>query len=83
METADNDLILCRVQFPNLENDTFSATLATTSNTDKLVNLGEGVVITLQYKSYSTNPTTHEVTDTYNDGTLVIMRSANGVLLDV
>ena len=78
METADNDLILCRVQFPNLENDTFSATLATTSNTDKLVNLGEGVVITLQYKSYSTNPTTHEVTDTYNDGTLVIMRSANG-----
>ena len=78
METADNDLILCRVQFPNLENDTFSATLATTSNTDKLVNLGEGVVITLQYKSYSTNPTTHEVTDTYNDGTLIIMRSANG-----
>lgn len=77
-DTSDNDLILFKIQLPNIENDTFAANLETNSNMVKLVNLGEGVKINLRYTSTSTNPTTGIVTDTYNDGTLIIMRSANG-----
>jgi hypothetical protein len=69
---------LFRVQLPNVENDVFAANLYTNSNTTKIVNLGDGVKVNLRYTSTSTNPTTHETSDTYNDGTLIIMRSANG-----
>jgi len=69
---------LFRVQLPNIENDVFAANLYTDSNTTKIVNLGDGVKINLRYTSTSTNPATQEVSDTYNDGTLIIMRSANG-----
>lgn len=69
---------LFRVQLPNVENDVFAANLYTNSNTTKIVNLGDGVKINLRYTSTSTNPATQEVSDTYNDGTLIIMRSANG-----
>lgn len=77
-DSQDNDLILFKIQLPNIENDTFAANLETNSNMVKLVNLGEGVKINLRYTSTSTNPTTGVVTDTYNDGTLIIMCSANG-----
>lgn len=69
---------LFRVQLPNIENDTFSANLTTNSNTTKIVNLGDGVIVGLKYTSTATNPTTHQTVDTGNDGTLVISRSANG-----
>jgi hypothetical protein len=69
---------LFRVQLPNIENDIFAVNLSTNSNTNKIVNLGDGVKIGLKYTSTSTNPTTMEVTDTWNDGTLIISRSANG-----
>ena len=69
---------LFRVQLPNIENDVFAANLYTTSNTNKLVNLGQGVQIDLKYTSTSTNPSTQAVSDTYNEGTLIISRSANG-----
>ena len=69
---------LFKVQLPNIENDTFSVNLTTNSNTQKLVNLGDGVKINLKYTSTATNPTTGVITDTYNDGTLIISRSANG-----
>lgn len=69
---------LFKVQLPNVENDTFTANLTTNSNTSKIVNLGEGVIIGLKYSSVSTNPTTHISVDTGNDGTLIISRSANG-----
>ena len=69
---------LFRVQLPNIENDIFSATLSTNSNTNKLVNLGDGIKINIRYTSTSTNPSTQAVSDTYNDGTLIISRSANG-----
>lgn len=69
---------LFKVQLPNMENDTFSVNLTTNSNTTKLVNLGEGVIINLRYTSVSTNPTTGVSVDTYNEGTLIIQRSANG-----
>lgn len=70
--------VLFKVQLPNLENDTFSANLTTNSNTTKLVNLGSGVKVNLRYTSTSTNPTTGVTVNTYNEGTLVIMRAANG-----
>lgn len=69
---------LFKVQLPNIENDTFSVNLTTNSNTQKLVNLGDGVKIALRYTSTATNPSTGVVSDTYNDGTLIISRSANG-----
>lgn len=69
---------LFKVQLPNIENDTYSVNLTTNSNTQKLVNLGAGVKINLKYTSTSTNPTTGVISDTYNDGTLIISRSANG-----
>ena len=69
---------LFKVQLPNVENDTFSVNLTTNSNTQKLVNLGDGVRINLKYTSIATNPVTGTITDTYNDGTLIISRSANG-----
>ena len=69
---------LFRVQLPNIENDIFAANLYTISNTNKLVNLGSGVKLQLKYTSTSTNPSTQEVSDTYNEGTLIISRSANG-----
>lgn len=69
---------LFRVQLPNVENDTFSANLTTNSNTTKIVNLGDGVIIGLKYTSTATNPTTQQTVDTGNDGTLIISRSANG-----
>ena len=76
---GDTSIIpLFKVALPNLENDIYSANLYTNSNTTKLVNLGQGIKINLRYTSTSTNPTTQEVTDTFNDGTLIIMRSANG-----
>lgn len=77
-DSGNNDLILFKIQLPNIENDTFAANLETNSNLNKLVNLGDGVKINLRYTSTSTNPTSHVVTDTYNDGSLIIMRSANG-----
>lgn len=69
---------LFKVQLPNIENDTYSVNLTTNSNTQKLVNLGNGVKINLRYTSTATNPTTGAISDTYNDGTLIISRSANG-----
>ena len=69
---------LFKVQLPNIENDTYSVNLTTNSNTQKLVNLGAGVKINLKYTSTSTNPTTGVISDTYNEGTLIISRSANG-----
>jgi len=69
---------LFKVQLPNIENDTFTVNLTTNSNTTKMVNLGEGVIINLRYTSVSTNPTTGVSVDTFNDGTLIIQRSANG-----
>ena len=69
---------LFKVQLPNIENDVYSVSIATNSNTKKLVNLGAGVKINVRYTSISTNPTTGAITDTYNDGTLIITRSANG-----
>ena len=77
-DDEDPSHILFRVQLPNLENDTFSVNLETNSNTSKLVDFGDGVKINLRYTSTSTNPTTGVRTDTYNDGTLIIMRAANG-----
>ena len=74
---------LFRVQLPNIENDTFSANLTTNSNTTKIVNLGDGVIVGLKYTSTATNPTTHQTVDTGNDGTLVISRSANGSAFSV
>lgn len=74
---------LFRTQLPNVENDTFSANITTNSNTEKLVNLGEGVIIGIKYTSTATNPTTHQTVDTGNDGTLVISRSANGSAFSV
>lgn len=76
---GDTSIIpLFKVALPNLENDIYAANLYTNSNTTKLVNLGQGIKINLRYTSTSTNPTTQVVTDTFNDGTLIIMRSANG-----
>ena len=77
---SDGDTItpLFKVQLPNLENDICTVTLSTSSNTAKLVNLGDGVKVYIRYTSTTTNPTTGETSDTFNDGTLVIMRSANG-----
>lgn len=69
---------LFKVQLPNIENDTFSVNLTTNSNTQKLVNLGNGVKINLRYTSTATNPTSGAISDTFNDGTLIISRSANG-----
>lgn len=69
---------LFRVQLPNIENDIFSVNLSTNSNTTKMVNLGDGIKVGLKYTSTSTNPSTMQVTDTWNDGTLIISRSANG-----
>lgn len=77
-DDEDPSHILFRVQLPNLENDTFSVNLETNSNTSKLVDFGDGVKINLRYTSTSTNPITGVRTDTYNDGTLIIMRAANG-----
>ena len=77
-DDGDPSHILFRVQLPNLENDTFSVNLETNSNTSKLVDFGDGVKINLRYTSTSTNPITGVRTDTYNDGTLIIMRAANG-----
>ena len=76
---GDSSIVpLFRVQLPNVENDTFSVNLITNSNTNKIVNLGDGVVVGLKYTSISTNPTTGISVDTYNDGTLIIQRSVNG-----
>ena len=77
---SDGDTItpLFKVQLPNLENDICTVTLSTSSNTAKLVNLGDGVKVNIRYTSTTTNPSTGETSDTFNDGTLVIMRSANG-----
>lgn len=69
---------LFKVQLPNIENDTFSVNLTTNSDTQKLVNLGDGVKVNLRYTSTATNPTSGAISDTYNDGTLIISRSANG-----
>ncbi len=69
---------LFKVQLPNVENDTFAAELTTNSNTSKLVNLGDGVKVQIRYTSTSTNPNTGVVSDTFNDGTLHILRSSNG-----
>ena len=66
------------MQLPNVENDTFAAELTTNSNTSKLVNLGDGVKVQIRYTSTSTNPNTGVVSDTFNDGTLHILRSSNG-----
>ena len=74
----DDKLILFRIQLPNVENDSFSVRLETNSNTNKLVNLGDGIKINLRYTSVSENPVTHAITDTYNPGNLIILRSANG-----
>lgn len=73
-----NSHILFRVQLPNIENDSFSVSLSTNSNTNKLVNLGNGVKVNLRYTSTATNPSTNVTYDTYNDGTLIILRSSNG-----
>lgn len=76
---GDSSIVpLFRVQLPNVENDTFSVNLTTNSNTSKIVNLGDGVIVGLKYTSISTNPTTGVSVDTYNDGTLIIQRSVNG-----
>lgn len=75
---GENIKPLFKVQLPNLENDICTAALTTTSNTAKLVNLGNGVKVNIRYTSTTTNPSTGETSDTFNDGTLVIMRSANG-----
>ena len=69
---------LFKVQLPNLENDTFTSYLYTNSNTNKLVNLGAGVSVNLRFTSTQSNPTTGITSDTNNEGTLIIMRSANG-----
>ena len=62
-------------QFPNA--DTYTVSLETSSNTDKLVNLGEGVKVDIRYTSTSA-PIGGEATDTGNEGTLTIQRSYNG-----
>lgn len=69
---------LFKVQLPNMENDVFAVNLSTSSNTKKLVNLGEGVKVQIRYTSTSTNPSTDVTSDTFNDGTLIITRSSNG-----
>ena len=77
--SGDSSIIpLFRVQLPNIENDIYAANLYTNSDTNKLVNLGQGIKIGLKYTSTSTNPSTQVVSDTYNEGTLIISRSANG-----
>ena len=62
-------------QFPNA--DTYTVSLTTSSNTNKLVNLGEGVKVNIRYTSTSA-PIGGEATDTDNEGTLTIQRSYNG-----
>lgn len=69
---------LFRVQLPNIENDIFASNLYTTSNTNKMINLGAGIKLNIRYTSTSTNPSTQEETDTFNEGSLIITRSANG-----
>lgn len=69
---------LFKVQLPNMENDVFAVNLSTSSNTKKLVNLGDGVKVQIRYTSTSTNPNTDITSDTFNDGTLIITRSSNG-----
>ena len=69
---------LFKVQLPNMENDVFAVNLITSSNTKKLVNLGDGVKVQIRYTSTSTNPNTEITSDTFNDGTLIITRSSNG-----
>lgn len=69
---------LFKVQLPNMENDVFAVNLSTSSNTKKLVNLGDGVKVQIRYTSTSTNPNTEITSDTFNDGTLIITRSSNG-----
>nr|DAE49727.1 MAG TPA: hypothetical protein [Caudoviricetes sp.]DAW52152.1 MAG TPA: hypothetical protein [Caudoviricetes sp.] len=61
-----------------MENDVFAVNLSTSSNTKKLVNLGDGVKVQIRYTSTSTNPNTEITSDTFNDGTLIITRSSNG-----
>ena len=61
-----------------MENDVFAVNLSTSSNTKKLVNLGDGVKVQIRYTSTSTNPNTEITSDTFNDGTLIIARSSNG-----
>lgn len=63
------------MQLPNA--DTYEVSLTTSSNTDKLVNLGEGVKVDIRYTSTST-PTGGTPVDTDNEGTLTIQRSYNG-----
>ena len=74
----DDKLVLFRIQLPNAENDSYSVKLETTSNTNKLVNFGDGIKIQLRYTSIAENPVTGVITDTYNEGSLIILRSANG-----
>ena len=69
---------LFRVQLPNLENDTFTSYIYTDSDTNKLVNLGAGIRLHVRFTSTQSNPTTGITTNTGNEGTLIIMRSANG-----
>lgn len=69
---------LFKVQLPNMDNDILAVNLSTNSNTNKLVNLGDGVKVSIRYTSTSTNPNTEVTSDTYNDGTLIITRSSNG-----
>lgn len=63
------------MQLPNA--DTYEVSLTTSSNTNKLVNLGEGVKVNIRYTSTST-PTGGTPVDTDNEGTLTIQRSYNG-----
>lgn len=73
------ELVLFRTQLPNVENDVYTVTLSTTSSTEKLVNLGDGVKVNLRYTSTGTNLSTHQEYDTYNDGILIVSRSLDGV----
>ena len=75
LDNPDSVEPIFATQFPNA--DTYTVSLTTSSNTNKLVNLGEGVKVNIRYTSTSA-PIGGEATDTDNEGTLTIQRSYNG-----
>ena len=75
LENPDSIEPIFVTQLPNA--DTYEVSLTTSSNTNKLVNLGEGVKVDIRYTSTST-PVGGAPIDTDNEGTLTIQRSYEG-----
>ena len=82
-ESGEDITPMFRLQLPNIENDTFSVSLSTNSDITKIYNLGDGVFVNLRYTSTKTDVHTGEISDTNNDGTLIIQRSMTGVYIEV